>query len=590
MHTKLPSFSIETFFTRLLTSWIFISLLNSLSSTTFLQLEFCAEEGLVMFLFKVLLCFLLFTIMNTLSSISLDIPLLLFGTLLYSFRVLTASSEVSFLFAVCLFTAFVLYYLFPRIEAEENRFHLPSRTGYTIVIAAALFLFLYICTITISRYCLSRSSTFDMGIFIQMFHTMKENFTMYTSCERNEWMSHSSVHTSLFFYLLLPFYCLFPYAQTLLILQAGAVLLGFLPLLLLCRHFQLSPRCTMVFCLIYGLSPATTGGCFYDFHENVFLIPLLLFLFYFYEKKYLLRMLMLALLVCSVKEDAALFVLVFGCYVLIGRRDVKYALPLLGIGSIWMSLAFTYLSIHGQGLMTNHYSNLVCDADKGLLGILQTLVTNPAYLLTQMFTEDKLEFAITMFLPLTILPFYTRKYSRLLLLIPFLFINLLPSYTYQHSVFYQYVFGPYMFLLYMSLLNLRELKKKPKHALLLLCLCFSFYAFTSQIGARRYYFQDYRNNSAQRAAVQEMLSQIPDNASVSASTFFVPQLAQRKTIYMVDGAITETQTIYETDYAVFDLRDGFSDEKLGEEIQLYIDHGYTTLEEHPGVYVILKRP
>lgn len=589
MNRNLTPIDTKHLVTRLFSSWILISLMNSFLSSNFLELEFCAIESLPFYLLKVLLCFFMLTLLESISPISLDCILLLAGTFGYSIRVLSASNDVYLLFGVCIFSAFVLYFYFSEISQWLPRLTLSKRTFFILILILAISVTGFITVQTISRYCLSRSSTFDMGIFIQMFHNMKENFNMYTSCERNEWLSHSNVHTSVFFYLLLPVYCLFPYAQTLLVLQAGAVLLGFYPLILLCRHYQISRKCTFAFCLIYGLSPATTGGCFYDFHENVFLIPLLLFLFYYYEKKYLFCTLITALLVCSVKEDATLFVLVFGVYLLLGKRNIKYAFPLLGIGSIWMFFAFRHLFIHGQGLMTNHYSNLVCEENGGLLSILQTLLVNPAYLLTQMFQEDKLPFMIAVFLPLTILPFYTKKYSRFILLIPFLFINLLPSYIYQHSIFYQYVFAPYMFLLYLSLMNLSEINKKPRQAILLLCVSFCCYSFVSQISSKSYYWSDYRTNTGRRMSIQKMLSQIPEDASVSANTFFVPQLAQRKTIYMLDSQIVENQHIYETDYAVFDLRNGYADETLSEEIMLYENRGYTTLDEQPELYLILKK-
>ena len=57
--------------------------------------------------------------------------------------------------------------------------------------------------------------------------------------------------------------------------------------------------------LIYALFPAISTGCFYDIHENCFLAPLLLWLFYFFEKEKWIPMYISALLVLAVKEDAA---------------------------------------------------------------------------------------------------------------------------------------------------------------------------------------------------------------------------------------------------------------------------------------------
>ena len=62
------------------------------------------------------------------------------------------------------------------------------------------------------------------------------------------------------------------------------VLLGVIPVILLCRHMKLSGKATVLVSFIYSFYPALTMGCAYDLHENCFLAPLLLWLFYFFEK------------------------------------------------------------------------------------------------------------------------------------------------------------------------------------------------------------------------------------------------------------------------------------------------------------------
>ena len=253
-----------------------------------------------------------------------------------------------------------------------------------------------------------------------------------------------------------------------------------------------------------------------------------------------------------------------------------------------MAISFSYLSSHGEGLMTNHYSNLVSESEEGLLAILHTLVSNPGYLFTQMFQEEKIPFLIIVLLPLLTLIICTKKYSRFLLLIPFLFINVLPSYSYQHSVFYQYVFGPCMFLLYLCMLNAADLKNTEQNRRMLYCAVFACYAFVSQIIPKSYYLKDYKEYPKQVAAIKELSNILPKEASISANTFLVPQLAKRDTIYMIDGTIVERDTIYDTDYAVFDARSGYQDDNMEDEIKRYEQEGYTTYLEKPGVYIILQ--
>ena len=54
-------------------------------------------------------------------------------------------------------------------------------------------------------------STFDIGLFSQMFHRMSTDLSAITTLERDRVLSHFAVHISPIFYLMLPFYKLFPH-------------------------------------------------------------------------------------------------------------------------------------------------------------------------------------------------------------------------------------------------------------------------------------------------------------------------------------------------------------------------------------------
>ena len=86
---------------------------------------------------------------------------------------------------------------------------------------------------------------------------------------------YTSIHISPIYYVLLPFYALFPSPVTLQISQAVILASGVIPVILLCRHMNLGNRSTLMIGFVYCFFPALTGGCFYDIHENLFLTPLL---------------------------------------------------------------------------------------------------------------------------------------------------------------------------------------------------------------------------------------------------------------------------------------------------------------------------
>ena len=83
-------------------------------------------------------------------------------------------------------------------------------------------------------------STFDIGIFSQMFHRMSTDLTAITTLERDRVLSHFAVHISPIFYLMLPFYKFLPHVETLEVLQIWVVFSAVIPLRLLLKRLNLS--------------------------------------------------------------------------------------------------------------------------------------------------------------------------------------------------------------------------------------------------------------------------------------------------------------------------------------------------------------
>ena len=146
-------------------------------------------------------------------------------------------------------------------------------------------------------------------------------------------LSHFAVHISPIYYLLLPFYCIFPSPHTLQIGQAVIVASGVIPVWLLARHFKLSGRMQILVTCIYSLYPAATVGCFYDLHENCFLLPLLLWTFYFFEREKYLPMYLFAFGVLLVKEDAAMYLIMFALLVIISKKKYLHGF-ILAAGAV----------------------------------------------------------------------------------------------------------------------------------------------------------------------------------------------------------------------------------------------------------------
>ena len=94
-----------------------------------------------------------------------------------------------------------------------------------------------------------------------------------------------------------------------------------IPLVLICKRYKLSNLACIAFTICYLLYPGFLGGCFFHFHENCFLPPLLLWLLYFSEKKSVVFTSIFALLTMLVKEDAPMYVAVIALYFIFTNKN-----------------------------------------------------------------------------------------------------------------------------------------------------------------------------------------------------------------------------------------------------------------------------
>jgi uncharacterized membrane protein len=208
---------------------------------------------------------------------------------------------------------------------------------------------------------------------------------------------------------------------------------------------------------------------------------------------------------------------------------------------------------------------------------------DPGYAIGQIMTEDKFLFLLKMLLPLGLLPICSRRISQLLLLFPFILENLMSDYVYQYSIDFQYCFGALACMIYLAVLNASELKARTARYLCLLAAVSAMFLFViSGWPKLSGTYSKYVNYQTEYQVFDEAWTHVPENASVKASTFFVPHLYQRDEIYAIDSK-------NETDYVIFDMRGKYADETLALRAQ-YAGAGYTIHYEVPGYVLILKNP
>ena len=473
-----------------------------------------------------------------------------------------------------------------RTNGPENRADCKRKNVKTdlsfpvlVVICFTLLFFLCISIWMVFRVKTYSTPTFDFGIFSQMFYKMMTCGRPETTLERNGLLSHFMVHVSPVYYLMLPFYCLYPEPVTLQVLQAAVLALAVIPVWKLARRHGCSPSASMFLCLMIMLYPAFAGGTGYDLHENVFLMPFLLGLFYGIDCRNGWMTGLFAVLTLMVKEDAAVYVAVIGLWLFLRsslscenrKRRIWQAAAgaLLFVGAvIWFLAATGYLARYGDGVMTYRYDNFMYDGTSSLVTVIKAAFLSPMKVLYECIDSEKINFIALTLLPLCGLPFITRRYERLILLIPYILVNLMPDYRYQHDIFFQYTYGSTACLFYLTIVNYAELAGVLGERIsvrgqnrilvlqflpLVLAVSVSGALFAQTVVPKAIsYPERWMKHRAYYLEVGEILQTIPENASVSATTFYTVPLSQRDVLY--DVRYSSEDHVFSTEYIVIDPR------------------------------------
>lgn len=601
------TYSTDTFVRTFLCSYFFVGLVNLLihakDDTDFLDLAFL-QEGKTGF-DLILYCLIIVAVMAILTAAEYLLPswkpvphLMVASYLLLAFTVLLrydASKPYYLYFALLFVAALVLLWSTDKdcFNFIRSEFHPAIKWGVVAVVAVGFGFF--ITAIGVYRYLDYCTPNYDFGLFCNMFYNMKETGIPYVTSERDMLLSHFAVHFSPVYYLLLPFYFIFPSPITLQVGQAVILYSGIIPLVLLAKKLGLSSKLTLVVSVVYAAYPALSAGCLYDLHENCFLVPLLLWVFYFFEKEKYIPMAVFAVLTLTVKEDAFIYLVFFALYVIFSRKKWKIGVPIALGALLYFAVVSSLMQKYGLGIMDNRFGNLIYNSEDGLLGALKTLILNPGYVMTQIFatskgTTDKLLYLLQLLLPLAFLPFATKKISRLILCAPIL-LNILTMYVYQPNIGFQYSFGITAFLFYASLLNLSELKAPSRKYLVQLAAVASVLMFTVAIIPKYVHYSNlYEVN---KEAVYDKLDyaleeKLPDDASVACSSFLLAHISDRDVIYEIsyhkDG---DGNYKTDTEYVVIDMRSGYQKSGL-EQAEYFYSNGYTEHYSEENVVLILK--
>lgn len=535
------------------------------------------------------------------SVLSLTVVLVLACFLFKPIRVLPAAVIVSAtLFCACLQkggdrnvwigtgAALIVYlsavWVFNRFDTPFGGLKIGDRfVKVAVGVMFAVFVG-YMSLMGVCRYYSFTYDTFDFGIFAQMFGYMKTTGLPYTTVERGELLSHFAVHFSPFFYILLPGYMLFSTPAYLCVMQTLFVGLGVFAVYGIAKHIGFSPKQTLLVSALYLLYPAFSYGLHFDFHENKFLTFCILFTVYFMLKRKWVPFYIFGLLICTVKEDAAIYLIAIGLYMLLRERLIKHGIFTLALALAYFVFALKMIQVCGakEGMEFGYrYSNFELDGEAGIGSIVKITLLDLGYTLTQIFQEEKIEFLLWMFLPVLFTPFMNKRISTLVLLAPMLLINLMSNWPYQYDIDFQYTYGTAALILVCTVLALRQLRPRKRNALLLAAVMLCGSLTVPRVIARNTgYINGYFNNREQFQSGLSLIRETLDkDSAIGVEGNVMPLMYDYKWLTLDPRSDEQAAAI---EYYVSKAYDGDIHYMTDRGFELYAENSYIVIYKNPA--------
>lgn len=430
-------------------------------------------------------------------------------------------------------------------------------------------------------------ASYDQGLFNQLFwnsirgHFFQSSLSSAISGSTEldgqipyTFYYHLGQHFVIDFLLWLPLYALFPSNVTLITLQVGLITVAGLVLYRLARHYLQPAIAAMITASYYGAT-AVIGPTFANFYE-LCQVPLFVFgvLLALEQRRWWWFWLMIALTL-GIREDTGIILFGIGVSLIASRRSVRLGLAVC-------VLSFTYVSVVTNVIMplfskdnsklylATYFSQFVNSKEPTTLELLGGIITHPKELLISLFTpfDKRLLFLLGQWLPLAFVPAIAAP-AWIISSFPLLEL-LLQHHSDALALGVRYAWTVVPGIFYGTILwwsNHHKLLKPEFRRFWMICIAlsastvvigdsnFAFY-FVIPDSIRPWHFYTTLNRQWEhRVTLQTLLNSIPADASVSGTTYVIPQLSSRREVIRLPDLqmINDQRQKVEVEYVLADL-------------------------------------
>jgi uncharacterized membrane protein len=285
------------------------------------------------------------------------------------------------------------------VRSRVRALVLSRVTGNVVVLVSAAVWAVAYAALALDRHREYRSARFDLGNMAQAVWNTAHGRFLEMTLETGEQASRLAVHVDPILALFAPAALVFPTPETLVVAQAFALAAGAWPVLQLARRRLASEAAAVFLALSYLLCPWIAWETLADFHPVALAIPLFLFAIWFLDSGRYVAFSIAAALALTCGELMGLPLLGVGLWHGVSTRRWRAAALIAGAGAAWTVVCLRVVIPAFGGGSSPFYRHFE-DVGGSPGGLVETALTNPGAIASEVATLNNLAYVILLALPL----------------------------------------------------------------------------------------------------------------------------------------------------------------------------------------------
>ncbi len=410
-------------------------------------------------------------------------------------------------------------------------------------IVAYISYFSYVC---IEKYNNFFTGRFDLGNMDQtVWNTIHGRLFEITNPDGVQITTRLAFHADFILILLSPFYIIWEDPRMLLLIQTVVIGLGAYFVFQICKRLTKNETISLIFSLSYLLNPLVQKQNLFDFHGVTLATTFLLGAFYFSLGKKYIPMLSMLLLAALTKENVFLIVGLFGIYLWIKDKNLRWViLTVACMVSFYLLVSKFIPQARGGQHFAVEYFN---DFGDSPLSITKNIFFQPLKTAGKILSTNNINYLGILLEPAAFMSLLAPVF--LIFSFPDLLINLLSTNKNLTSINFHYAATiiPFIYISAIygteSLLKRKLINSKVISLLLLLGTVYSTYQYGALPGSKHPSNEIYNNRLVDRARIDKFLSTLPQDLSIAASNNVGSHLSHRQKIYTVPNGLKEADIV-----------------------------------------------